>query len=449
MNSPIKPSLFKLQSPESNKFIPIELSDDNINESINDNKIKGNKNRKISFSKYLNFDNIEPIINNKESNEKNNSLFINNNSLDNSNNSFKNLIITPIKEKEKNNYVKLNNNKLKCQTDQIQSKIKYFFEKKPSFKFIKSIKINKSEKKKIKIKEIKKKTAKKNNKNQEKTKGKIIRAKTYNVKNKITINKTPNLENNKNSIITRLRKEYNNSMKKENNKNPLHEIIQRIKKSNFANSKKKLINKKKKKNKNLKITIPYLTENKNESFEFDEKITYNIYNTVNNTNNRTIGRYSKLERVKSNRIIINKYYKYENKKNKKFITKNSSRSHSKTSLNTNSTTNSNFLPQNKRKIQYYTLSIISKKNISQNKNNKNCFLNKSKRTYSLYHNYSNYFNTHFHHNNYNNISAYTSKFKLNSTDKINSTYKNLNENSTRFLKGNIIENNIKAVKIIK
>ena len=172
MNSPIKPSLFKLQSPESNKFIPIELSDDNINESINDNKIKGNKNRKISFSKYLNFDNIEPIIKNKESNEKNNSLFINNNSLDNSNNSLKNLIITPTKEKEKNNYVKLNNNKLKCQTDQIQSKIKYFFEKKPSFKFIKSIKINKSEKKKIKIKEIKKKPPKKIIKNKKKQKKK-------------------------------------------------------------------------------------------------------------------------------------------------------------------------------------------------------------------------------------------------------------------------------------
>ena len=51
-----------------NLNIKITQEADNLAKAIKgDNKIQGNKNRKISFSKYLNFDNIEPTIKKKES----------------------------------------------------------------------------------------------------------------------------------------------------------------------------------------------------------------------------------------------------------------------------------------------------------------------------------------------------------------------------------------------
>lgn len=465
MNTPIKINLYKLESPESQKFIPIELNDDRINENKNIFYTQTNPIDYFSFSKNLNFDDIEPIINSKETNEKNNLSFFMSNSLDNDNISLKELLLSPKSNKikkgnckiENNNFI---NNKKKCKTD-IQNKQKQiFYNKKKSknnYNFIHSIKLrkrNNSEKNKIKNKSIKKENKiknsrnKTNNNNIEKTKGKIIKAKSYNTKRYIPTIKNTNIEI-KNILITKLRNDYNKSVNRNKNKNPLHDIIEKIKKYNTTNNSNKKTNSIKrkfilKKDKTIKNFTPILTEKKenNFSFEFNEKT---IFNTINK---KTKGRYCKLEKNNSNRILKNKinskikeYSHSLLKSNKKLITKNSSRSHSKTSSNTNSTQNSNFLPSNKRKIKIFALSISSNKKAKNSTNNRNCFLNTKQNSY--------FYNNSLGSNNYvysNNINSdnlnnnETTNFKL-------ENYKTKKINSLKIPKGNFIDKKIKAISI--
>jgi len=468
MNTPIKINFYKLESPESQKFIPIELSDDRINENKNAFYTQINPIDNFSFSKNLNFDDIEPIINNKETNEKNNFSFFMSNSLDNDNISFKDLLFSPKTNKikkvnykiENNNFL---NNKKKCKTDLQNKQKQIFFNKKKTqnnYKFIHSIKLrkrNNSEKNKIKnksksikkenkIKNSRNKTNNNNNNNIEKTKGKIIKTKSYNTKRYIPNIKQSNIEI-KNTMITKLRNDYNKSVNK--NKNPFHEVIEKIKKYNTTNNSSKKTTSVKRKfilknNKTIKNFTPILTEKKENdfSFEFNEK---NIFNTLNK---KTKGRYCKLEKNNSNRIFkINskiKEYSYSLiKLNKKLITKNSSRSHSKTSSNTNSTQNSNFLPSNKRKIKFFALSISSNKKMKNNTNNRNYFLNSKQNSFfytnSSAKNNSNYMNS----NNINNENLNTKEtnnFKLDN-------YKSKKINSLKIPKGNFIDKKIKAISI--
>ena len=468
MNTPIKINFYKLESPESQKFIPIELSDDRINENKNAFYTQINPIDNFSFSKNLNFDDIEPIINNKETNEKNNFSFFMSNSLDNDNISFKDLLFSPKTNKikkvnykiENNNFL---NNKKKCKTDLQNKQKQIFFNKKKTqnnYKFIHSIKLrkrNNSEKNKIKnksksikkenkIKKSRNKTNNNNNNNIEKTKGKIIKTKSYNTKRYIPNIKQSNIEI-KNTMITKLRNDYNKSVNK--NKNPFHEVIEKIKKYNTTNNSSKKTTSVKRKfilknNKTIKNFTPILTEKKENdfSFEFNEK---NIFNTINK---KTKGRYCKLEKNNSNRILKNKinskikeYSHSLLKSNKKLITKNSSRSHSKTSSNTNSTQNSNFLPSNKRKIKIFALSISSNKKAKNSTNNRNCFLNTKQNSY-FYNNslgsYNYVYSNNINSDNLNNNE--TTNFKL-------ENYKTKKINSLKIPKGNFIDKKIKAISI--
>ena len=465
MNTPIKINLYKLESPESQKFIPIELNDDRIIENKNVFCTQTNPIDYFSFSKNLNFDDIEPIINNKETNGKNNLSFFMSNSIDNDNISLKELLLSPKSNKIKKGNCKFENNnilnnKKKCKTD-IQNKQKQVFFNKEKNKnnnnFIHSIKLgkrNNSGKNKIKNKSLKNENKIKNSRNKtninniEKTKGKIVKAKSYNTKRNIPTIKQANITI-KNKIITKLRNDYNKSVNRNKNKNPLHDIIEKIKKYNTTNnSNKKTTSIRRrfifKKDKTIKNFTPNLTEKKDNdlSFEFNEK---KIFNTINK---KTKGRYCKLEKNNSNRILNNKintkikeYSHSLLKSNKKLITKNSSRSHSKTSSNTNSTQNSNFLPSKKRKIRFFALSISSNKIAKNNTHNRNCFLNTKQK--SFFNNYSSGKNNYMYSNNINNENLNineTTNFKLDN-------YKSKKINSLKIPKGNFIDKKIKTISI--
>ncbi len=478
MNTINKFSAFELESPDSNVLTPIELNCEKSPGDIYDGLTTTEQNDQIfqnyvSLSKFKNsnFDNSASFCNNNNSPENNMNISVksihNNTSKNNFDYNNKNIDVTPSKnninkEKEykgkdsienytpistlcnyylqsesnmktgkKNKYKKENNDCKKNIIDYLNTpKNDTKNEKKEFFE----VKLNEKNRSKLNniIKSIKKESKNHSfihNNNNNKRKGKNSRPKSYSNERNLSCKKfTVKFVNPycKQSAIEEIKNIYHFTVNKDKNKNPLSDIIQKIKNEKTKEKKKKnvnliphskidlTINNQKEININYK---PFLTEKKKRNLSFDPNKKRNNYicTTINNSN-RTKGLYSQYKKIDTNNKKVNlkligkipsnkkKYsqsfinnknnnYKKNNsynkyKRNSSFQNNKISKTNTYTKLtsytsNNNSSTNSNYLPQSKRTIpKYYIIkSPIQNSNKSQRQLNKNrsFYLSKSKR----------------------------------------------------------------------
>ena len=477
MNTINKFSPFELESPDSNVLTPIEL---NCEKSRGDNYegITTTEQNDQIFQNYVslskiknsNLDNSASFCNNNNSHENNNiNISVNNFHMNTSKNNCEfihnNIDVTPSKnntnkEKElkvkdsienytpisticnyylqsesniktgkKNKYKKENND---CKKNIIQYLNTPKNESKNEDEEFFEIKLNEKNRNKLNniIKSIKKES--KNHSfinNNNKGKIKKSRPKSYSNERNLSCKKfTVKFVNPycKQSAIEEIKKIYHFTVKKDKYKNPLSDIIQKIKNHKKKEKKKKninliphskidlTINNQKEINFNYK---PILTEKKKRNLSFvpNKKNNHYSFTTINNSN-RTKGLYSQYKKIDTNNKKINlkligknpsnqKKYSQSfinnknnhNKKNNSYnkYKRNSSFQNNKTTStntynrltsntsNNNSSTNSNYLPQSKRIIpKYYIIkSPIQNSNKSQRQLNKNksFYLSKSKR----------------------------------------------------------------------
>ncbi len=483
MNTINKFSAFEFESPDSNVLTPIELNCEKSPGDTYEGLTTTEQNDQIfqnyvSLSKFKNsnFENSNSYCNNNNSPENNNmnisvKSFHINTSKNNCDFNHKNIDLTPSKNninKEKDykgkdsieNYTPISTlcnyylqsesniktgkkNKNKKENNDCKKNIIEYLntpknESKNENKEFFEIKLNEKNRSKLNniIKSIKKESKNysfinnNNNNNNKKRKGKNSRPRSYSNERNLSCKKfTVKFVNPycKQSAIEEIKKIYHFTINKDKDKNPLSDIIQKIKNEKKKEKKKKninliphskidlTINNQKEINYNYK---PILTEKKKRNLSFDpnKKKNHYIYTTINNSN-RTKGLYSQYKKIDTNNKKINnlkligkipsnkKKYSQSfinnknnnNKKNSNYnkYKRNSSFQNNKiTSTNTynkltsytsnnNSSSNSNYLPQSRRTIPKYNIikSPIQNSNKSQRQLNKNksFYLSKSKR----------------------------------------------------------------------
>ena len=477
MNSFTKFSGFELESPDSNVLTPIELNCEKVPEDTYEGLTTTEQNDQIfqnymSLSKFknTNFDGSASFGINKETPENNNinNISINsyrkNLSRNNSNITLKDIDVTPYKDEinnEKENkgkdsngnytpisticnyYLQSESNlktakkkKMNVKKDNCKKNI-YEYLNTPTVNYIKEKNGNSEirclDKCKNKLNNIISSIKKeyKNNSFINKEKGNSLRPKSYSHgKNYLCKKFSVKFVNPycKQSAIEEKKKIYHFSMRKNKEKNPLYDIIQKIKKQESKDIKKKDKEKIRNKNKKLiphcKIDIridketsrnnykPMKTEKKR-NCSVEPNNNNHIYHTINSAN-RTKGIYQNYKKyqpkiskinLKLNTKIPKQYsqsfindnncIKYNNKGNNKrnysFQNKNTAiqKKQILNSSNKNSRTNSNFLPQSKRTVpKYYIIkSPFEKSNIQsarQSNKNKRSFLTKIKKSPSNY-----------------------------------------------------------------
>ena len=482
MNTINKFSAFEFESPDSNVLTPIELNCEKSPGDTYEGLTTTEQNDQIfqnyvSLSKFKNsnFENSNSYCNNNNSPENNNmnisvKSFHIKTSKNNCDFNHKNIDLTPSKNninKEKDykgkdsieNYTPISTlcnyylqsesniktgkkNKNKKENNDCKKNIIEYLntpknESKNENKEFFEIKLNEKNRSKLNniIKSIKKESKNysfinNNNNNNKKRKGKNSRPRSYSNERNLSCKKfTVKFVNPycKQSAIEEIKKIYHFTINKDKDKNPLSDIIQKIKNEKKKEKKKKninliphskidlTINNQKEINYNYK---PILTEKKKRNLSFDpnKKKNHYIYTTINNSN-RTKGLYSQYKKIDTNNKKINnlkligkipsnkKKYSQSfinnknnnNKKNSNYnkYKRNSSFQNNKiTSTNTynkltsytsnnNSSSNSNYLPQSRRTIPKYNIikSPIQNSNKAQRQLNKNksFYLSKSKR----------------------------------------------------------------------